>query len=444
MSEGSDAGTSGSKGWMERLGEYRPMWNRVLLGLALLGVLVVTHLYIQKGRGFDRGCFGFSAPETVQASFNCSAVVSSSAGTFLGVSNVYWGFGFYGVITLLTLGFLLAGRTWRRRLNGLRTIALTGGLVYAAYLVYVQFVQLGDLCALCLTSAGVTTVLFAVQAASLFVPLGTTEFSMNTRLLKRELALFAYLVAFAAVLVGADFAYFNSLDGPKTADASAQAPTEATATTTSTAPGEASARGNASGEATRGSGAAACRLDPTKDPVDDWQSLVNMQDPMQGNASAGVTVIEYFDPNCPHCKTYHDAMKPVVEEYKNEVNFVYKPFPLRGTSLPEIQALYAAAQQGKFFEMLNAQFARQGRTGITESDLRAIAPQIGMKADVLMTKVNQNNYRSYIVEQRNKALEIGVDSTPAVLVNGHFVGNRSPECMRQFIEQAKQGTLGAS
>jgi hypothetical protein len=31
-----------------------------------------------------------------------------------------------------------------------------------------------------------------------------------------------------------------------------------------------------------------------------------------------------------------------------------------------------------------------------------------------------------------------------VLVNGHFVRSRSPECMRQFIEQAKSGELGAS
>jgi protein-disulfide isomerase/uncharacterized membrane protein len=412
----------------DRLGTYRSSWNRAVLGLALLGILVVAHLYIQQGRGFDRGCFGFGAPASVQATFDCSAVVSSGAGTLFGVSNVFWGLGFYSIAVLLSLGFLFAGRTGRVRLNAARQAVLTGGLLYSIYLSYVQFVQLGDLCALCLTSAGVATTLFLVQTASLFVPFGTTDTSMSTRFLKREIIRSTYLIALAAVLVGADFAYFNSLED-------AAPPEEATT--------QAAAADRAE-TAARTASDPACQLDPTKNPVSDWQSLVNMQDPMQGSAGADVTVIEYFDPNCPHCKDFHEAMKPIVDEYEDEVHFVYKPFPLRSTSLPEVEALYAAAQQGKFFEMLTAQFARQSRGGIVEQDLREIAPEIGMKADVLMTKINQNKHRSYIVQQRQRAIQMGVNSTPTVLVNGHFVRSRSPECMRQFIERAKSGDLGAS
>jgi protein-disulfide isomerase len=252
---------------------------------------------------------------------------------------------------------------------------------------------------------------------------------MSTRFLKREIIRSTYLIALAAVLVGADFAYFNNLEDPATPEEAAPAQTVAA---------------ERAETAARSDSDPACQLDPTKGPVSDWQSLVNMQDPMQGTAGADVTVIEYFDPNCPHCKDFHEAMKPIVDEYEDEVHFVYKPFPLRSTSLPEVEALYAAAQQGKFFEMLTAQFARQSRGGIVEQDLREIAPEIGMKADVLMTKVNQKKYRSYIVQQRQRAIQMGVNSTPTVLVNGHFVRSRSPECMRQFIERAKNGDLGAS
>ena len=434
-----------SSSLQERLGTYRPRWNRGILGLALLGLLVVVHLSIQQGRGFDRGCFGFGAPASVQATFDCSAVVSSGAGTFLGISNVYWGFGFYGLITLLSIALLAAGKRWRVWLNGGRQLALTGGLLYSGYLSYVQFAQLGDLCALCLTSAGVATLLFLTQTASVFTPLRTASLSMTPRFLKRERAVAAYLVAFALVLVGADFAYYNSLDDG--APTSREQPVAATAdrgaadaVPSDRASAERSARTDRPPSRTAQT---ACRLDPSKNPVSDWSSLVNMQDPMQGSAGADVTVIEYFDPNCPHCKDFHEAMKPIVDEYEDEVHFVYKPFPLRSSSLPEVEALYAAAQQGKFFQMLDAQFAQQSRGGIGEQDLRDIAPEIGMKADVLMTKVNQGKHRSYIVQQRQRAIEIGVNSTPTVLVNGHFVRSRSPECMRQFIEQAKSGELGA-
>jgi predicted DsbA family dithiol-disulfide isomerase len=111
-------------------------------------------------------------------------------------------------------------------------------------------------------------------------------------------------------------------------------------------------------------------------------------------------------------------------------------------SLPEIQALYVAHQEGKFTRMLEAQYARQSRSGISKRDLRAIASNIGMNPDVLLSRIEQNDYRSQIVALRRKARKIGVNSTPTVLVNGHFLGSRSPECMRMFIERAMKGKLG--
>lgn len=227
------------------------------------------------------------------------------------------------------------------------------------------------------------------------------------------------MVVLVVVLAGADLTYFSSLN-------EADAPTAAPAT----APSE------------RATTSAACRLDAQKEAVDDWQSLVDMQDPMAGSSGASVTVIEYFDPNCPHCADFHEVMKTLQEQHSESVRFVYKPFPLRASSLPEILALYAAAQEGKFFDMLEAQY--QAGQGINERDLRRIATDIGMKPDVLMSKVNSQTYRDYVLRQRQRAVDIGVDSTPTVLVNGHFVATRSQQCMNQFIEQAKNGELTAS
>jgi protein-disulfide isomerase len=90
--------------------------------------------------------------------------------------------------------------------------------------------------------------------------------------------------------------------------------------------------------------AAQCQLDASKSPVEnDGAALVNFQDITKGSGASGVTVIEYFDPNCPHCKDFHQTMKKVVADHREDVRFVYKPFPLRRSSLPEVQALYVAA-----------------------------------------------------------------------------------------------------
>ncbi len=236
----------------------------------------------------------------------------------------------------------------------------------------------------------------------------------------RFVPLFAVCTALALVLVGAGETHIGNTHSP--------------AETTPPAPVD-----------ELGDTADQCQLDTSKAPVENnGAGLVNFQDITKGSAGSGVTVIEYFDPNCPHCKDFHQTMKTVVEAHSEDVRFVFKPFPLRRSSLPEIQALYVAAQSGKFSEMLDAQYARQNRSGISMQDLRAIATEIGMEPDVLSSRVKQDKYRAQVLQQRKKAVSIGVDSTPTVLVNGHFVQTRTQECMNSFIEQAQAGTLGAS
>jgi protein-disulfide isomerase len=388
-----------------------------VFGLSLLGVLDVVHLLIQKRRTFEDGCLGGSAFGGGPSIFDCAAVTTGTGSKLLGVPNTTWGLGFYGMVGVLTVAVFWVAPRVREWVHGARVGLLTGGIAYSAYLTYLQFGPLGTLCLLCLGSALITTLLFAGQVALLASSPTAPPDSMSSRLVKRQVALFVYLVAAAAVLVGTDLVYFD--------ETSAAAP---------------QAR-----SASESAASAQCELDDSKTPLQDQgSSLVGFQDITEGSNASGVTVVEYFDPNCPHCKDFHQVMKKVVEAHRDEVRFVYKPFPLRRTSLPEIQALYVAAQSDKFSEMLEAQYARQGPGGIVMKDLRAIAKEIGLDPNVLNKRLEQNEYRNQVLQQRKQAVKIGVDSTPTVLINGHFVESRTQECLNTFIEQAKSGTLGGT
>lgn len=404
----------------ERFRSYRLRLEQLLFGLSLLGVLDVVHLYIQQNRQFEEGCLGFATLESASSTFNCAAVTTGSGSELLGVSNLTWGGGFYLSVAVLTVLVFWAGPEIREWIQGGRLGVLTGGVAYSGYLTYLQIGALESLCLLCLGSALIATLLFGAQVAVLVPSSSSIEPPMPTRLMKRQIALFLYFTVTTFVLVGADVVYFSGQQ-------------------------KASENRRAVASSERSTGSAQCQLDPSKEPVGEkGASLINFQDITKGSAESGVTVIEYFDPNCPHCKDFHEVMKKVVDAHREDVRFVFKPFPLRRSSLPEIQALYVAAQSGKFSEMLEAQYARQGRSGIGMSDLRAIAKEIGMDPDVLSDRVEQNEYRDQVLQQRKRAVEIGVDSTPTVLVNGHFVQSRSLECMNTFIEQAKAGALDSS
>lgn len=404
----------------ERFRRYRPRLERLLFGLSLLGALDVVHLFIQQNREFEDGCLGLASLDSAESSFDCAAVTTGPGSELFGASNITWGFGFYLLVASLTVLVFWGGPEIREWMQGGRAGLLTGGVLYSGYLTYLQVSQIGAFCALCLVSAVIATLLFGTQVALLARSSASTKPPMSSRLVKRQIALFAYFVAAALVLAGADLVYFDGWQSPSE---SARA---STASAAPKAPDE-------------------CELETSKSPVaEKGASLVNFQDITKGSAKSGVTVIEYFDPNCPHCKDFHQIMKTLVEAHKDDVRFVFKPFPLRRSSLPEIQALYVAAQSGKFSEMLDAQYARQGRSGISMSDLRVIASEIDMDPDVLSNRVEKNKYRKKVLKQRKRAVKIGVDSTPTVLVNGHFVKTRTPECMNTFIERAKNGTLGGT
>lgn len=406
----------------ERLDVYRPAIDRTIAGLALLGLIVVVHLGLQQAQGFEQGCFGFAELRSTQSAFDCAAVVTSEASTLLGVSNIVWGALFYVSVAVLSYAALIVS-SWRLRAKQIRAGMIGGGFLYTGYLVYYQVVQLNELCALCLVSAGIVTLLFLLQATSLLLSNRSTQAAMSTRTSKREFTLLTYFIALTGLIIVADVMYSGSRDATAASQPTASQP----AATVTQAPDTTQV-------------AEGCYYDPEKSPVQNFGELVDFQDPSRGNAQSPVTILEYFDPNCPHCKTMHAVMQKAMEQYGDEAQFVYKPMPLWGFSVPQIEALYAAAQEGKFFTMLDAQYARQQRGGLSMEQMKTIAREIGMNPDVLESRIQQQTYRDRILQQRKKAVEIGVSSTPTIIINGRFIDNQSRtlRCFGEFIEAARQ------
>ena len=394
---------------------YHPLLNRILFGLAMLGVLVVVHLAIQQGRGFDQGCWGFNPDDAASAAvFDCALVTESSSGTLLGLSNVVWGLGFYLGVAALSAAMAFAGPGRRKPLKLARMVLIGGGFLYAVFLVYEQFFTIGELCALCLTSAAITTTIFIVQVVDLVRP---------ARLAPLPTARPAYFAALAGVvvlLIGADFAYFNALD---VAPAEEAVPAQTSATQPASGPRMAPA-------------AEECRLRTDVPRYEDYEALIQPSDPVKGNPDAAVTVIEYFDPNCPHCKLAHPIMEAVARTYSDQARFVYIPFMIwPDRSMNQVAALYEAARQGRFSEMLDAQFEQQ-QASLSNEELRAIASEIGMDADEMIRRIESGFYEETILARKQEAAATGITGMPSVFVNGRLVETLSADCLGIFIEEA--------
>ncbi len=201
---------------------------------------------------------------------------------------------------------------------------------------------------------------------------------------------------------------------------------------------EAAAQNSASADAA--AAISACSYDTSIAVYDDYRGLLDFTDPFRGASQASVTVIEFFDPNCPHCKALHPVMQRVIEEHGDVAQFVLEPFPVFRYSFPQILALRVAAQENKFFEMLNEQFARQqAGSGLTLDQLKDIAREIGMDAEEMETQMRSENLQQQVIEDYQMiASEAGISSVPTVMINGRIVAaqSRTPRCLSMLIEEA--------
>ncbi|MDH3520066.1 MAG: thioredoxin domain-containing protein [Myxococcales bacterium] len=393
----------------------RPNIDTAVFLLGLLGVLVVVHLWIQSGRGFDRGCFGFAEPARVEAASECETVIGSDAGTLFGVSNVIWGGFFYLGLTGLSLALATSPKRRLGTLKRLRALAIAFGFAYSLYLSYVQIFEIGELCKLCLLSASVVALLFMLQVLDFATEPGTSGAQEASRSPRRS---WVYIgcVAAAAIVATVDVAYFRSLPESDSArdEASARHP-EAGADLVDR-----------------------CGYDRKRPRVENYRDLVDFADPSMGNPDAPVLVIEFFDLNCPHCKALQPVMREVVAANGGAARFVLRPFVLGQQSFVQTEALLAAAQQNRYFEMLEAQLERQKRGGLSLDELRAIATEIGMDAEAMAGQIREGSFRQAILRQREAARAAGVTSVPAVMINGRWVSpfSRNAACLTQLIAEA--------
>lgn len=88
-------------------------------------------------------------------------------------------------------------------------------------------------------------------------------------------------------------------------------------------------------------------------------AAVSDQDWLFGDKNAPLTIVEYSDIDCPFCKRFHTTMQQVVSDYKGQVNWVYRHFPLTSLhpdAMLKANAVECVGAQGgneKFWQYLD-------------------------------------------------------------------------------------------
>lgn len=164
--------------------------------------------------------------------------------------------------------------------------------------------------------------------------------------------------------------------------------------------------------------------------------------PAQGPASSPVTVVEFSDLQCPHCKAEQPNLQKLLTEDKN-VRLVFQNFPLPAHDWARKAAEYAdcigRTSNEAFWKFIQGVYDSQSDITAANADekLTALADKAGAKGSEVAACAAKPETATRV--QRSEALgkELGVNATPTMFINGREVPGGIPyEVLKKLVDFA--------
>ena len=136
--------------------------------------------------------------------------------------------------------------------------------------------------------------------------------------------------------------------------------------------------------------------------------------PEIGNPDGDVTVVEFFDYNCPFCKRASAEVAQLLEKDAN-VRVVYREWPILSEgSVVAARASLAARNQGKYQEFHEALMGLKGRAD--EASVMRVAKEVGLDLDRLREDMAAPEIDEHLQTTSTLAQQLGFNGTPSFVV----------------------------
>jgi len=156
----------------------------------------------------------------------------------------------------------------------------------------------------------------------------------------------------------------------------------------------------------------------------------------KGDQDAPLRILEFVDFQCPECARGSKLIRSYMMQYPKSIFLAVKYYPL-GELNSMVSALYGecAAEQGKFWQMHDSLFDRQGQWRTlreAKSLLNTIARDAHLDINELDLCMKGDNAQSVVLAERMLGEAHFVKSTPTYFVNDEMVVG--VEALRKQLE----------
>ncbi len=157
---------------------------------------------------------------------------------------------------------------------------------------------------------------------------------------------------------------------------------------------------------------------------------ISSEEHILGNPNAKIIIVEYSDTGCPFCKMFHNTMHRIVDEYKGDVAWVYRHFPipsLHPNAFIEAIATECATEQGgndTFWNFTDEIYNRTNSDNqFTRNDLNQIAIDLNLDMVSFNNCMESGKYNKKIEQDILDGQLGGVRGTPSsfIVIDGKVV-----------------------
>jgi protein-disulfide isomerase len=169
-------------------------------------------------------------------------------------------------------------------------------------------------------------------------------------------------------------------------------------------------------------------FDMKANPFADNLAKIHVEgDPSTGPADAKVTIVEFSDFQCPHCREFFKTIQATETQYP-QVRIVFKDFPLTQihpwAETAALAARCAYMQKPSSFASMQALIFDNQDLISTENvwdKLADFAARSGVDADAMKACMSSPEAKAAIDSDRHDGEALNIDRTPTAYVNGRIV-----------------------
>jgi len=158
---------------------------------------------------------------------------------------------------------------------------------------------------------------------------------------------------------------------------------------------------------------------------------------VRGNKNAPITIVEFVDFQCPFCARFHPPLNEVLKAYPEQVNYMVKNFPLgfHPQARPAAKVAFAAGEQGKYWEMVDALL--ENGNSLSEAKYNELAESLGLNVKKFQAdyKDKDGQWEDYIRKDMALASQVNVRGTPTFYLNGKKTNARDLNSFKREIDQ---------